>query len=89
MHNYLEKNNIYKKETTIINSVPEAVKVGAVFEGWYTASDLNESSKVTSSSKFENDVTLYPKFTISTDFYYEINGQKTTIEISGKRSNIL
>ena len=80
MHNYLRENNIYKKENSILESIPEAVKVGAVFEGWYTSSDFDASSKVSSSAKFESDITLYPKFTAATgtiNVSFDYNGGTT------------
>jgi uncharacterized repeat protein (TIGR02543 family) len=45
-----------------LSYIPDAIKQGYEFVGWYTTSDFNESSKVTSSSKFETYMTLYPKF---------------------------
>ena len=62
MSNYLSKNNVFKKDAMSLNSLPEAMKLGQKFDGWYTSSDLSSSSKVTASTKFEGTVTLYPKF---------------------------
>ena len=62
MTEYYKNNNVYKKDTMKVSYIPDAIKQGYEFLGWYTTSDFNESSKVTSSSKFETYMTLYPKF---------------------------
>ena len=98
MNDYYKKNNTYKKEMTALNVIPGAIKVGAEFEGWYTSSDLSDSSKVTNSYKFYSSVTLYPKFknpngTINVSFdykgginealYFEYGTKLSTIVLSG------
>ena len=69
MNNHLDS-IVYKKDNFKYTMLPKALKVGNVFEGWYTTSDFNESSKVTSTTSFDSNVVLYPKFA-------ELEGNKT------------
>ena len=62
MTEYYKNNNVYGKDTMKLSNIPNALKPGYKFVGWYSNSDLNESSKITSSTKFETNMTLYPKF---------------------------
>jgi len=98
MNEYYKNNNTFKKEMTALNVLPNAIKIGLEFEGWYTSSDLSESSKITNSYKFDGSVTLYPKFknptgTINVSFdynggitealYFEYGVKLSTITLSG------
>ena len=80
LHNSYSSQIIVNKGTTIKSVVPNALKVGAIFEGWYTTSNFDSASKVTSSTKIDSNVTLYPKFTdasASTNVIFNYNGGLT------------
>ena len=67
MTEYYKNNNIYNKDTMKLSNIPNALKPGYEFVGWYTSSDLSESSKLTNSTKFETNMTVYPKFESNDD----------------------
>ena len=102
MTEYYKNNNTYKKEVNALSSLPKALKVGCVFEGWYTTSDLDPTSKITGSYEFNSNMTLYPKFekatgTINVTFdynggvnetlYQEFGTRLSTITLSGYNGN--
>ncbi len=80
LHNSYMENNSFIKDTMLLSAIPNAVKVGGVFEGWYSSSDLNESSRITSTTKIDDDIILYPKFSAvssTTNVKFDYNGGLT------------
>ena len=89
MHKYLLSNSMFKKDSMSVSLIPDALKIGSKFEGWYTSSDLSESSKVTSKTVFESNMTLYPKFNnlnnnVKLELNYDGGVSKSLYEENGK-----
>ena len=78
IHDQFMTNNKFDQGTYLINVLPNAVKVGATFAGWYTSSTFDASTKVNSTTVLNGNINVYPKFTtassVSTTVTFDYNG---------------
>ena len=80
LHTYNSENNKFTYGSLATEVLPKAIKTGQVFAGWYTSSDLNAASKVTSQTVLTDDITLYPKFVAASEsatVTFDYNGGAT------------
>ena len=84
IHNNFLANVTFDKDVNALSVLPNAIKNGAVFGGWYTSSDFNASSKINETTVFTQNTTVYAKFIVSSG-----DASTVTFDYNGGVSNEL